>query len=61
MHYQKPDHRGVKGVDYADGIAEEMVEDLLNYRRRSQASCIYTSKFRVTESMDLLGFYLFIN
>lgn len=31
----------------------EIVEDLLNYRRRrNQASCTY--KFRVTESMDPL-------
>ena len=58
MHYQKPDHRGVKGVNYADGIAEETVEDLLNYKRRSQASCICTSKFRVTESKDFIYLYI---
>ena len=30
----------------------EIIEGLLNYRRRSQASCICTCEFRVTESMD---------
>ena len=32
---------GGGGVDYVDSNTEEMVEGLLNYRRRSQASCIY--------------------
>ena len=42
------------GVDCVDGDIEETVEGLLNYRRRSQASCICTHEFKVTESMDPL-------
>ena len=40
------------GVDYVDGNTEETVEGLLNYRRRSQASCIYT---RIRGNIDPLG------